>query len=303
MFTNFLLIAKQIVSATSPKIWFYSVGLYLLGVSMALALSQEQSTIPSWWFIICLLWITATGMVIGLSHDKESSKFIFPWEIIFIFFKSLLTWKRPRLKEYSDSNVKISIAISGISILLFFLINAIFLNSKILALGIGLLIMDFLYNSRYVEGKYRPYLDVLGGAVQSIPIFIGYVFITDTWPNAWLMLAGVLYCVAIEAYARVIEVGGEHFKDKKTSAAVFGKEKSLLASTALAVLCGIIFASYDVFYFLFVVPFLIVLILSLHTKDRNGLLKIHTKTFLVHSLTGFLAASYFFIFPVVSELL
>lgn len=296
MFDNFPRAAEQTALISNPKLWVYGAGTYLLGVALGLSLFKETPiTASPWYFIICLFWIISVGMVMGLSHSQESSGLIFPWEFILAFFKYLTTGDKSKFRQQINNiDTKISITIGSVSILLFFLVNVLLLNIKILALGIGLFIVDFLYNSRHVGGRYAPFIDVMLGTVYMIPLLVGYIFITDKWPDPLLLVAGAFFFVATELYGKIIEAKDDSLKNKRTSAIILGKEKSLLVGIILTVLCGIIFASYEAFYFLFVVPFLFILIFSLYAKDRDELLKIHAKTLIVHSLTVFLAVSYFF---------
>src|SRR3989344_3808991 len=298
MFDNFLRVAEQTTSISNPRLWVYAAGTYLLGVALGLSLFKEAPiTASPWYFIICLFWIISVGMVMGLSHSQKSLKMIVPWEFIFAFFKYLTTGDKSKFKTQVDIDTKISVAIGSVSILLFFLVNVLLLNIKILALGIGLFIVDFLYNSRHIGGRYAPFIDVILGTVYMIPLLVGYIFITNKWPDPLLLVAGAFFFVATELYGKIIEAEDDFLKNKKTSVIILGKEKSLFVSIVLTVLCGIIFASYETFYFLFVVPFLFILIFSLYAKDRDELLKIHAKTLIIHSVTGFLAVSYFFIAP------
>ncbi len=298
MLSYFLHTVERTVLISNPRLWAYGAGTYLLGVALGISLFKEASiTASPWYFIICLFWIISVGMVMGLSHSQESSKLIFPWEFVFTFFKYLTTGDKSKFKAQVDIDAKISIVVGSIFILLFFLVSVLLLNIKILALGIGLFIADFLYNSRHIDGRYTPFIDVILGTVYMIPLLVGYIFITDKWPDPWLLLAGAFFFVATELYGKIIEAKDDSLKNKRTSAIILGKEKSLLVSIALTVLCGIIFASYETPYFLFVVPFLFILIFSLYAKDRDELLKIHAKTLTVHSLTVFLVVSYFFIAP------
>ena len=298
MFDNFSRMAEQTVLISNPRLWAYGAGTYLLGVALGISLFKETPiTASPWYFIICLFWIISIGMIMGFSHSQKSSKLVFPWEFIFTFFKYLTTGDKSKFKTQMAIDTKISIAIGSVSILLFFLLNVLLLNIKILALGIGLFIVDFLYNSRHIDGRYALFIDVILGTVYMIPLLVGYIFITDTWPDLLLLVAGAFFFAATELYGKIIEAKDDSLKNKRTSAIILGKEKSLLVSIVLTVLCGIIFASYEMFYFSFVVPFLFILIFSLYAKDRDELLKVHAKTFIVHSLTIFLVVSYFFIAP------
>ena len=296
MLANFSHTIERTVLISNPRFWAYGAGTYLSGVALGISLFKESLiTTSSWYFIICLFWIISVGMIMGFSHSQKFSKLIFPWEFIFAFFKYLTTSDKSKFKTQVDIDTKISIAIGGVSTLLFFLVSILLLNIKILVLGASLLIVDFLYNSKHIEGRYIPFADILFGVVYMIPFLIGYIFITDTWPDPLLLVAGAFFFAATELYGKIIEAKDDSLKNKRTSAIILGEKKSLLVSIALIVLCGIIFASYEAFYFLFVAPFLLILIFSLYTKDRDGLLKMHAKTPIVHSLTGFLAISYFFI--------
>lgn len=297
MFDNFPRAAKQTALISNPKLWVYGAGTYLLGVALGLSLFKETPiTASPWYFIICLFWIISVGMIMGLSHSQESSGLIFPWEFILAFFKYLTTGDKSKFKQQINNiDTKISITIGSVSILLFFLVNVLLLNIKILALGIGLFIVDFLYNSRHVGGRYAPFIDVMLGTVYMIPLLVGYIFITNKWPDPLLLVAGAFFFVATELYGKIIEAKDDSLKNKRTSAIILGDKKSLILAIILAILCGVILASYKMFYFLFMVPFLIILLISFFAKDRDSLLKIHSKTLVVYSVTGFLITSYFFI--------
>ena len=51
----------------------------------------------------------------------------------------------------------------------------------------------FLYNSRHIDGRYAPFIDVVLGTVYMIPLLVGYIFITDTWPDPLLLMAGAFF--------------------------------------------------------------------------------------------------------------
>ncbi len=296
MLENISRLRKQVVSITDPELWFYSVGLYVFGVLLAVALFPQHKIASVGLFIVCLARMVFVGMVFGLSHAKESHKFVFPWEFILFLFNSLREEKTPK-KVKNDINRSISIAISGIYMLLFFIVTIFFFNVKILILGALLLLIDFLYNSKHINGKFNPYIDVLVGGVYTIPLFIGYIVVTDKWPDSLLILAAVLYCVALEAYARTLEVNSEHLRDRNTSVAVFGERNMLFASITLISLAGAILASYSKLYFLMVAPFLVIFYLSLRAKDHEEKVRIHSKVFFIHTFLAFSVLSYFFAAP------
>lgn len=295
MISNFSRVLRQIFLISNPRLWAYAAGTYLLGVALALAFFRNMPVeISPWFFVLSLFWIISVGMIMGFSHFQDESKLVFPWELPF-FFRRFLKRDKTAVTTTLDTDTKISVIIGGISAILFILVNLVLLSAKIFALGISLLIVDFLHNSRRIEGRYIPFADLVFGATYLIPLLVGYVFITDKWPSAPLLLAGFLFFASTELYGKVVESEDDFKKNKKTSAIVLGDKKSLILSVFLAVLCGTILASYEVFNFLFIVPFLVILTKSFFAKDRNSLLKIHSKTLIVHSVTGFLATSYFFI--------
>lgn len=285
---------KQVVSITDPELWFYSVGLYVFGVLLATALFPQSKIASVGLFVFCLVRMAVVGMVFGLSHAKDSHKFVFPWEFLFLPFNKFVFGNQTTEETKNDINRKISIAVSGTYVFLFFIITVFFFNVKILLLGLALFLIDFLYNSRYTNGKFNPYIDVLAGGVYTIPLFIGYVVVTDRWPDTLLALAAVLYCVALEAYARTLEVNSEHLRHRNTSVALFGEKNMLFASISLISLAGVILTSYSKPYFLLVIPFLVIFYLSLHAKNHDEKVRIHSKVFFVHTFLAFSVLSYFF---------
>lgn len=299
IFYNFSHVLERIVLISNPRLWAYAAGTYLLGVALGLALFKENAmTASPWYFILCLFWVISVGMVMGFSHFQGQSKLVFPWEFIFTLPKRFLTrGESGSNRQVVDIYAKTSIVIDAISVLLFILVNFFLLNVKILLLGVSLIIVDFLHNSQRVDGRYVPFADLAFGAAYMIPLLVGYVFVTDEWPNALLFLAGTFFFAATELYGKVVEAEDDLKKNKKTSAIVLGDKKSLIFSIVLALLCGFILASFEIFYFLFILPFLVILTTSFFAKNRDSLLKIHAKTLIIHSVTGFLATSYFFIAP------
>lgn len=298
IFSNFSRILERVVLISNPRLWAYAAGTYLLGVAMAVALFKDVLiAVSPWYFILCLFWIISVGMIMGFSHFQKESKLIFPWELIPAFFKRFLTRDKSWVNAKPDTDAKISIVIGSVSIFLFILVNAALSNAKIFALGVSLLIVDFLHNSQRVSGRYVPFADLVFGATYMIPLLVGYVFVTNEWPSVPLLLAGAFFFTATELYGKVVEAENDLKKNKKTSAIVLGDKKSLILAIILTILCGVILASYEAFYFLFMTPFLAILITSFFVKDRDSLIKIHAKTLIVHSVTGFLAVSYFFIVP------
>lgn len=269
---------KHLVSLSSPRLWFLSAATFLLGVAMGLMVfGRFSAVIPTWHFVLFIFWAISVGMVAALSYARESPSIVFPWELIGNL-KHLATGTG-RLER----SATISSFISGAFLVLLLLVNLVSLDGKIFVLSLCLLAADFIYDSPYIKEPYRSRVTVVYGAVLIIPLFVGYVFSTHTWPNLNLVAAGVCYGIAMGIYANAVR--GEYFLSKNTS---------LYASALASVVCGYILSRYDVFYSLTVSSLLVVLILSALAKDSSKMHKIHDLAFYFHFVIGTLVGFHFF---------
>ena len=265
---------KQLVSISNPRMWFFYPVTYVLGVATGMFLLKETVNASVWVFILYIFWFIALGIVAGFVERERSHKVIFPSDLIHDFLCNKRNAGNNRLSSY----------ISGFCLLFFFVSNLILQNSKICVLSISLFLLDFLLHSSGITKIVKAYVRMLYGMVLITPFLIGYIFITNTWPNIDCILAGILYGTAMGIYANAVE--GEY--------TLFSKNTALVASGMLSIVCGSIFARYGVIYSLTVSSLLVVLGMSFFAKDSNEMHAIHAKAFYMHLIVGFVVGTYFF---------
>ncbi len=269
---------KQLVALSNPRLWVFSSVTYLLGVAMGLVVFGSASAIvPTWHFVLFVCWMISLGMIAGLSYTKRSPHIVFPWEVL----RNLGSLKAQRSGVSGDAII--SLTISSAFLILLLLVNLISLDGKILILSIWLLVADFIYDSPYIKGNYRSGINAVYGAVLATPLFVGFVFITRTWPPTDLLVAGVCYGIAMGIYANAVR--GDY---------VLSKNKSLGISAIFTVVCGYILSQYDIVYSLAVSSLVAVLMRSAYAKDSLTMHKIHDMAFYLHFAVGILVGCYFF---------
>lgn len=280
---------ETLIRISNPKLWIYSIGLYILGI--IIALSQFPKTSLSFAsFFLYGAWFLLVGIVMGFSHSRKTSKLIFPWHIIKGVFQPSLFLN---IIKSSDIEKIISTVISYVVIIVFCLLTFLFPNTKIFLIALQVFTADFFYNSNMTQAKYKPLFDIICSAVYIIPLTVGYTMAADIWPNGLLITAGIFYVFAIELFGGIIDISYFRGLNIKTSAVVLGSRGALLVSSACVCLSGILAAFYSLQYFILIVPFMIVLLLALYIRKPERLLALYSQSFWVHSFWAFFVGLYY----------
>jgi 4-hydroxybenzoate polyprenyltransferase len=122
------------------------------------------------------------------------------------------------------------------------------------------------------------------------------VLVAHELPSLLLIFAGILYFMAIELYAGITTIENDQKMGWQTSAVYVGRRGALSISIILTTICGLIFASYDLLYFIIVIPFLGILAVSFVVKSPVFFERLYAHSFLVHSVWGFVVTFYISVF-------
>jgi hypothetical protein len=275
---------KESVAISNPRMWFFCLGTYLLGVGMGGYLFKEALlTVSVWQFIVLSLWAISAGMFMGISRNAKPNIYIFPWEFIRYIFIYICNGGKIKIGEFQKQR-RISFLMNGIFLILSISIVIIRPSSIIMILSMCLLGIDFLYNSSYIRAIYKDYFNAVAGIALLTPFFMGYTFITNTFPNGHLNIAGISYALAIGIYSNAVE--GEYV--------FLSKNTALVVSGILSIVCASILVRYGTIYFATTSSLLMVLGMSLFAKDSSEMHMIHIKAFYLHLIVGVIVGTYFF---------
>lgn len=265
----------------------YPIGSVLIGIGAAGPLSEMISLYP-----IIILWLVyfsfpSNIFMYGINDmadtdtDKNNNK------------KGTYEVK---IKEDENKLIIISIIITHILFL-----PIIFTSSPlIIKLFLIYLLVNILYSLPPIRLKRIPILDSISNGVICAAVgSIGYVIAGGTELMFFAMLAGGLWSVAMHIFSAIPDIKADKDSGIQTIATLLGKKWSLYTCLFIYLFISLIFVSnFYIYHSLLLIPYIILIIISLVKERRNKSIFTVYKTFpYVTYIIGYLV----YLFTVLSK--
>jgi 4-hydroxybenzoate polyprenyltransferase len=260
----------QLLKISRPRFWIYTVGPFLVALAAA-------GVLPPVSVILLGLYLTlpANLLIYGVNdtYDYETDK-LNPKKQS---YESLLM----RSSTRSLTKAILLLNLPFIVVLLFLLpINAWFWLAVFIFTGVG-------YSMPPIRAKARPVIDMVFNILYVAPAFAAYTALTGSLPPAPVMIASLLWCMAMHAYSAVPDIAADIASKTPTVATLLGRQKTLLFCGAAYVAAAII--SWQYIAWLAIVSGLVYAVMiaaSLRTTSDEDLFALYKRFPLINTLLG-----------------
>ena len=251
----------RILSISRPRFWLYEFGTFVLGLLVAYIYISE--VVVGWEVVLFGLYflIPANILIYGIND-------IFDYET---------DSKNPKKLEYEDilppkqhKAVYCWIVLTSLP----FVIAAFFTNSAALLAFLLFIFFATFYSANPIRAKARPILDSFFSASHYVITGVfGYLLITASWAsvNWWLVLAPILWAMAMHAYSAVPDIKADGDSDLDTVATMLGKKWTLILCavayfTAFCIVCCV---TGEWWFILLSIPYVALCLYSIKTSESQ----------------------------------
>ncbi len=274
---------KKILHISRPHIWIYTLGSFLLGVTIGSYATGETIYFSyQLLFLILLLTLPINLFLYALNDafDIDTDK------------------NNPKKTSFENRALSIQkkelLLISTISIVLL-LGTFLFVSIKLILLLLLWIFIVVTYNVPPTRLKARPFLDML--FALNFPLFgvIGYVFITNTYPDILYIFMLIFFSFSMHLYTSIHDLSFDK-KARVTTTAVFLKstQTNLYTSVFIYLPVVILLTIKGLFLLSFaslVYPIFFILQATI-LKKENELVQ-YRRFIKLHYVVGFIFTMYF----------
>lgn len=261
---------RQLIIISRPRFWVYLVGPYVIALAAAGT------------------WPTATLLLFGLYLTLPANVLIYGINDIYDRETDRLNVKKQGYEAVlADKNVR-SIAwlivATNLPFLLYFGLSlpllANFWLLVFIITGVG-------YSLPPLRAKARPIIDSLFNILYVAPAFAVYVAASGQLPSTVAVIAATLWCMAMHAYSAVPDIAADTASHTKTIATYLHRRPTLW-------LCGLAYAVAAILSLSLIgwpaivggVVYLVLIALSLQTKNNKQLFRLYTWFPVVNTVLG-----------------
>lgn len=269
---------KRIFLFSRPRFWMYCLGSFLIGLGAVGSLTDIVTNDPMIAFWLLYFTLPANLFVYGVNDLADSDTDV----------------NNPKKEGYEikfkDQDKKYLI----VSILF---LNIIFLpfifsrpNQEIF-LWVLFILGNIFYSLKPFRLKAVPFVDsISNGFICAFMGILGYISAGGNNLSYIAVVAGFLWSAAMHAFSAIPDIESDKNAGLKTVATVLGKNKTLYFVLYIYLTIGILFyLKLNLLYILLVIPYLILIIVSIYKNNRNQEIFSVYKTFpFVTYLCGYL---------------
>lgn len=254
---------KKYLNISRPRFWIYLFGPFLIGLATG-DITKEK--------------LNADLIILGFY-------FLFPANFLLYGVNDIFDYAtdkyNPKKKYYEELvNPKYQKRIFQIALLLSlpFFIFGVSISIKVGTLLGLFIILSLQYSSPPIRAKSKPFLDMAFNGLYIIPGIISYLVITGTYPSASIIIASILWTMAMHAYSALPDIHADKKAEINTVATLLGFVPTLYLCFLLYSLSAIIIFPYlGIFSLLIAVVYITLITVSL-INDEKSIFKYY-KTF------------------------
>ena len=275
----------RILTLSRPRFWLYELGTFAIGVLAGMA---------------------SVGMGFGdIAEGSSLSLVVLVYGLYFLIPANILIYgindvfdyetdmKNPKKTEYEDVlDPKYHRTVFwwiGFTTLPFVIYGVFALSLSALIALVAFVFFAMFYSTPPIRAKARPGLDsFFSGAHYTVTAVFGYLLINpDPATINWLLvLAGLLWTVAMHAYSAVPDIQADSDADLKTIATKLGARKTLHLCMSLYVISFGLLALYTTPLFLLLALPYVYLVARSYATDDQKLFALYTYFPYLNSLVG-----------------
>lgn len=210
---------KKILHISRPHIWIYTLGSFILGITIGSYTTNETIHLSyQLLFLILLLTLPVNLFLYALNDafDVDTDK------------------NNPKKSDLENrallTNKKELLLISCVSSALL-LSTVLFVSEKITSLLLVWLLIIATYNITPIRFKARPFLDMFFALNFPLWGVIGYVFVTNTFPDIFYIFMLVFFSFSMHLYTSIHDITFDKESGVTTTAVFLGSvQKNLYIS-------------------------------------------------------------------------
>jgi lycopene elongase/hydratase (dihydrobisanhydrobacterioruberin-forming) len=266
---------KRILKISRPRFWFYEAGTFLIGFMLAAPLISISNMLHfALWFLYFL--IPANILIYGIND-------IFDYET---------DLKNPKKGSYEEllipSEHKKVFKWILLTNLPFLLIVFWYSNFQIIFWFFAFIFFAYFYSAKPIRAKTKPVLDSFFSASHYISTGVfAYVLFSLQDPNWIIILAGILWAMAMHAYSAIPDINADKDAGLETIATKLGFRKTIDLCIIFYTCAFSIAAFYLNFLFiLLLIPYLYLMFITL--KKPQNIFKYYKIFPTLNTITGFI---------------
>lgn len=240
---------RKYLKISRPKFWLYLLGPYFLGAVLAL---QDASQLASWRFWWLFAWFTlpANLLLYGVNDaaDYDTDQFN-PKKV------------RDEALVYAHERRALLLTILALSLLA--LPALIGNNARVASAWLLFVALSVAYSVPPLRLKARPLLDSLSNGLYLTPLLAGWWSFTAATPSLPLVLAGLLWCMAMHAYSAIPDIESDRLAGLATVATLLGRDGTLLLCAACYAGTALLAGLHDALAGLFLAVYPVVMLAQL----------------------------------------
>lgn len=264
---------KTLLRISRPRFWLYLLGPYLIGL---VAGAPHLSGLWDWRTLIYLLYFLLPANLLAYGTND-----------IFDYETDRLNEKKQEYEQLVSPNLYISlsrwIVLTNIPFIL------LLLATNVWAAGVFLLFLFLavFYSAPPIRAKTKPVLDSLFNALYMLPGLFGYYLAGGTDALWTVIVASILWCMAMHAYSAVPDIEADKAAGLHTIATLFGRKITLILCFGLymaaAILGAFVFGNLSR---IVGVIYAVLMVLSLQQQHSRDIFLIYRWFPLVNTLMG-----------------
>ncbi len=263
---------EQIISISRPRFWLYTFGPVLIALA---ASSKTQPLIP---LITLVLYFTfpANLLIYGLNdiYDYETDKHN-PKKS---GYEKLLS----KDKHQTLNKLIIWVGVAPLALLIAF--GNLPIQSYIFLAGFWF--FGSFYSAPPIRAKTKPILDSAFNILYAMPGFAVYGLLSSRFPHMQIVLASMLWCMAMHAFSAVPDIAADKKAGLRTIATLLGRKGTILfCLSAYLASAALTFVYLGWFSVLAGAIYGVIMLLSLTKKDAE-LFRVYTYFPYINMLVG-----------------
>ena len=202
---------RKILLISRPRFWLYTLGPYLLGISVVDA--QRLLSIDIWYGFFYFL-LPANVLIYGVNDYFDN-------------LQDIQNPKKHKQEAYMrPQEARFYLLVISISFLLS--LPLLIMGSSAGIVALIFLFFGIFYSCPPLRFKTRPFLDSLSNFFYILPGVFGYILVTDSLPPGDIVVAGMLWAISMHLFSAIVDIKADTKSGIKTSATVLGYKKSLI---------------------------------------------------------------------------
>lgn len=267
-------VLRFLVQVSRPRFWLYVLGPYLVGLAAG-APSRIDFLAFSIFAFAAYFLFPANLLIYGVND-------------IFDFETDKLNPKKQEYETLVKPADRRQLVLAILALNVPFIIGSFFLDTMAWVSFGCFLLFSVFYSAPPFRAKTLPIIDSIFNVLYVFPGIFGYIMISGEFPPILAVTAAFLWTMAMHAYSAIPDIEADAQAGVETVATFLGKNGTLFFCAACYLGSAVFaFPFLGVFAGILGMIYLVLIAVSIFTKQEAGVFGIYKHFPLVNSVTGF----------------